>query len=78
VSVPQVTTLFKQAEANLDQAAANAAANQADALIWQNAMSLPLYQRPDVWAVNSKVANFGAFGFATIDWTAVGFTSTSS
>jgi peptide/nickel transport system substrate-binding protein len=78
VSVPQVTTLFKQAQANLDQSAANAAANQADALIWQNAMSLPLYQRPDVWAVNSKLANFGAFGFATIDWTDVGFTSTSS
>jgi peptide/nickel transport system substrate-binding protein len=73
VSVPQVTTLFKQAEASLDQAAANAAANQADALIWQNAMSVPIYQRPDVWAVNAKLANFGAFGFATIDWTDVGF-----
>jgi glutathione transport system substrate-binding protein len=75
VSVPQISTLFKQAEADLNQAAANAAANQADALIWQNVLSLPIYQRPDVWAVNSKVANFGAFGFATTDWTDVGFTS---
>ena len=73
VSVPQIDTLFKQAESSLDQAAANAAANQADALIWQNVLSLPLYQRPDIWAVNSNVANFGAFGFASIDWTAVGF-----
>jgi peptide/nickel transport system substrate-binding protein len=75
VSVAAVGTLFQQAENNLDQAAANAAANQADALIWQNVLTLPLYQRPDVWAVNAKLANFGAFGFATIDWTDVGFTS---
>jgi peptide/nickel transport system substrate-binding protein len=75
VSVPQISTLFKQAEADLDQAAANAAANQADALIWENVLSLPIYQRPDVWATNSKLANFGAFGFATVDWTDVGFTS---
>jgi peptide/nickel transport system substrate-binding protein len=75
VSVPQIDTLFKQAESSLDQAAADAAANQADALIWQNVLSLPLYQRPDIWAVNSNVANFGAFGFASIDWTAVGFRS---
>jgi peptide/nickel transport system substrate-binding protein len=74
VSVPQVNTLFKQAQANLDQAAAMAAANQADALIWQNVLSLPIYQRPQVWATISKLANFGAFGFATVDWTAVGFT----
>jgi peptide/nickel transport system substrate-binding protein len=74
VSVPQLGTLFKQALTNLDQSAANAAANQADALIWQNMLSLPIYQRPDVWAVNAKLANFGAFGFATVDWTAVGFT----
>jgi len=75
VSVPQLNTLFKQALASLDTAAATAAANQADSLIWQNVLSLPLYQRPDVWAVNSKLANIGAFGFATIDWTSVGFTS---
>ncbi len=75
VSVPAVGTLFQQAESSLDAAAATAAANQADALIWQNVLSLPLYQRPDIWAANTKLANFGAFGFASIDWTAVGFTS---
>lgn len=75
VSVPAVGTLFQQAENSLDAAAAAAAANQADALIWRNVLSLPLYQRPDIWAANAKLANFGAFGFASVDWTDVGFTA---
>ncbi len=75
VSLTQVGTLMKQAESSLDATAANTAANQADALIWQNVLSLPIYQRPDIWAANAKLANFGAFGFASVDWTAVGYTS---
>jgi peptide/nickel transport system substrate-binding protein len=75
ISVPAIGTLFQQAASSLDQAAAAAAANQADALIWQNVLSLPLYQRPDIWAVKPKLANFGAFGFQSIDWTAIGYTS---
>jgi hypothetical protein len=33
-----------------------------------------LFQRNNVVAVPKNVANFGAFGFTSIDWTKVGFT----
>ncbi len=75
VSDPQIETLFKSAEGDLDPASAIKTANQVDAVIWQDVLSLTTYQRPDLWAVNSNLANFGAFGFATTDWTDVGFTS---
>ena len=74
VSVPELSTLFRQATSDLDAASADAAANQADVLIWQNVMTLPLYRTPQVWATRAKLANFGAFGYATPDWTAIGFT----
>jgi hypothetical protein len=35
--------------------------------------SIPLYQRPNAVAVNTKLANFGAFGYTSLDWTKVGF-----
>jgi peptide/nickel transport system substrate-binding protein len=75
VSDPQIDTLFKSAEGDLNPQSAIATANKADALIWQDVLSLTTYQRPDLWAVNSTLANFGAFGFATKDWTDVGFTN---
>jgi peptide/nickel transport system substrate-binding protein len=48
-------------------------ANTADAAIWKEVMVLPTYQRPDIWACNSNLVNFGAFGFQTIDYTTIGF-----
>ena len=36
-------------------------------------MVLPTYQRPDIWACNSNLVNFGAFGFQTVDYRAIGF-----
>lgn len=66
---------FKKAEADADPPQAEHDANAADALIWQEVHSLPTYQRPDIWACNEQLVNFGAFGFASIDYTAIGFAS---
>ncbi|MEU1542946.1 hypothetical protein ABZ461_33560 [Actinacidiphila glaucinigra] len=41
---------------------------------WPLAANLPLYQRPQIVAAKSDVANYGAFGFQDTDWTRVGFT----
>ncbi|MEZ0091100.1 ABC transporter family substrate-binding protein [Streptacidiphilus sp. EB129] len=48
--------------------------NAADAMIWQEAVNLPLYQRPQIFAAKAGLANFGAFGNQTTDWTKVGWT----
>ena len=37
---------------------------QAEKIAWTE-VDHPLYQRPDQWAVNSKVANYGAFGLSS-------------
>jgi peptide/nickel transport system substrate-binding protein len=47
--------------------------NQMDKELWKIMPNIPLYQRPNAVAVNKKLANFGAFGFTSLDWTKVGF-----
>lgn len=53
----------------------SAAANRADRLLWEQAVSIPLYLVPQNVAVRRNVANYGAFGAASVDWTLVGFRS---
>lgn len=75
VGSDNIDQLFKTAEADLDPAQAIKDANAADVAVWQEVHSLTTYQRPDIWGVNTKLANFGAFGFASVDFTAIGFSS---
>jgi peptide/nickel transport system substrate-binding protein len=68
-----INQLYVEANAELDVQRRLELANQIDTEIWATGHSLPLYARPDVQAVQSDVANFGAFGFADEDYTAIGF-----
>ena len=43
-------------------------------MIWNEVHSLTLYQRPEIIASRAKLANFGAFGFASGHLEDVGFT----
>ena len=47
--------------------------NKVDKELWTIMPSIPLYQRPNAVAVAAKLANFGAFGYTSLDWTKVGF-----
>lgn len=67
--------VFDQAVEELDPRKQIALANQADKLIWQEVNSLTDYQRPDIWAVKKGLANIGAYGFATIVYEDIGWTS---
>ncbi|RJQ80711.1 ABC transporter family substrate-binding protein [Pseudonocardiaceae bacterium YIM PH 21723] len=69
----QVNKLFDQANAEFDDAKRAELANRADAEVFALAHSVPLYQRPNAIAEKSTVANFGAFGIASIDYTKIGF-----
>ena len=72
VGTAQIDQLLAQASQAINPQDAITKANAADVAIWNEVMVLPTYQRPDIWAVNSKVVNFGAFGFATINYTTIG------
>jgi len=68
-----VDALFSRANNILDLQKRCKLANDADKLQYQAVHSITMFQRPNAVAVNKKVANFGAFGFTSIDWTKVGF-----
>ncbi|GAA2385974.1 ABC transporter family substrate-binding protein [Nonomuraea africana] len=74
IGSPELDTLIEQAAGEMDPAKYIELGNQADKLIWDEVHTIPLYQRPSIFATKKTLANYGAFGFATKDWSAVGFT----
>ncbi|TYB61895.1 ABC transporter family substrate-binding protein [Nonomuraea sp. PA05] len=73
-SDPAVDAAIQAAVDETDPAKAVELANAADKLIWDMVHTIPLYQRPDIWAVKKTLANWGARGYKYYDYTAVGFT----
>ncbi|MFD9427097.1 MULTISPECIES: ABC transporter family substrate-binding protein [unclassified Streptomyces] len=73
VGTDHIDQLFDQAASELDEGAARDLMKQADARIWAAAGSIPLYQRPQLVAVDRKLANVGAFGFAAPRYQDIGF-----
>ena len=76
ISSAEIDTLFAKANNILDPKKRCELANQADKEVYKLVHSITLFQRNNVVGVPKNVANFGAFGFTSIDWTKVGFTKT--
>ncbi len=73
VGTDHIDQLFDQAAGELDEAKARDLMRKADARIWAEAGSVPLYQRPELVAAKPGLANAGAFGlgaprFQDIGW----------
>jgi peptide/nickel transport system substrate-binding protein len=73
-SDPAVDAAITAAVDEMDPAKAIEKANAADKLVWDMVHTIPLYQRPDIQATKKTLANFGARGYKTLDYSAVGFT----
>ncbi|MEV4615742.1 ABC transporter family substrate-binding protein [Kitasatospora sp. NPDC049258] len=69
----EIDQLLDRAAAELDPGAQRDLLQQADARIWQEAHSVPLYQRPDLVAVRTTVAGVGAYGFGGPRYQDLGF-----
>lgn len=69
----EINALYAEANAELDPARKIELANQIDTLIWEQGHSFMLYQRPNVFAVRSTLANVGAFGFSDERYSDIGF-----
>ncbi len=69
----RIDRLMDQALQELDPAVARRLTNEADRLVWQQAAVLPLYQRPQLVAVRSELANFGARGFYDLAYEDIGY-----
>jgi peptide/nickel transport system substrate-binding protein len=74
-SDPALDAAIDDAVGEMDPAKAFEKANAADKLIWDMVHTIPLYQRPDIQAAKKTLANYGAMGYKSADWTMIGFTS---
>ncbi|MEO3868655.1 ABC transporter family substrate-binding protein [Nonomuraea sp. B12E4] len=74
LSDPKIDAAIDAAVAETDPTKAAELANAADKLIWDVVHTIPLYQRPDIWACKKTLANYGARGYKYYDYTEVGFT----
>ncbi|HEY4006040.1 MAG TPA: ABC transporter family substrate-binding protein [Pseudonocardia sp.] len=70
---PAIIDLFNWGTVELDDAKRAEIGNQADQLIWQEVHHLPTYPSTGAYAVRSTLTNFGAPGFADIDYINAGF-----
>jgi len=74
IGTPAIDALYVRANKELDPAKRCTLATEIDKKIWEVGHSMITYQRPDVWQVDKNLANFGAFGFSSADYTEIGFT----
>jgi len=77
LTIPTVDNNADQLATEMDPAARLVLGQQSAQAIWEAVHTLPLYQRPELIACRTTLANMGAFGLARqpYDWTTVGFTS---
>lgn len=65
--------LVNQAAVEIDPATRLDLINEADAELWNLAGTIPLWQSYSFWVEDEDLANYGAFGFESPDWTKIGF-----
>jgi len=75
IGSPEIDAKINETLSELDPGKARALANEVDTMLWEEGFSLPLFQSPGTRAVHGDLANYGAFGMADVDWTAIGFTT---
>ncbi|MFD4443240.1 ABC transporter family substrate-binding protein [Nocardia sp. NPDC058519] len=73
IGSPELNDLIEQTVSELDPAKAKELANQIDRKVFEEGHSLPLFQSPGNVAVRDNLANFGAAGLASYDYTKIGF-----
>lgn len=73
IGSPELNALIEKTISELDPNKAIELANEADRMIFEEVHSLPITQSPGTVAQRNEVANWGAFGLASPDYTTVGF-----
>ncbi|WP_280439042.1 ABC transporter family substrate-binding protein [Nocardia cyriacigeorgica] len=73
IGSPELNALIEQTISELDPKKAIELANQVDQQIWQEGHSIPLFQSAGNVGVRADLANFGAAGLASLDYTKIGF-----
>jgi peptide/nickel transport system substrate-binding protein len=69
----EIDKLYEEAVAIFDADQKIEIGNRIDRLVWEQVHSITFYQVPDIIAAKEKLANFGAFGFASTIYEDIGF-----
>jgi peptide/nickel transport system substrate-binding protein len=69
----EIDKLLDQAATSSDEDERYDLLNQADDKLWDTAGVIPLWQSYGFYVVNPDLANYGAFGFESPDWTKIGY-----
>ncbi|MGM7646204.1 ABC transporter family substrate-binding protein [Nocardia sp. JW2] len=73
IGSPELNALIEEIISELDPEKAIDMANEADRIIFESGFSLPIVQSAGTVAVRETLANYGASGLASYDYTKVGF-----
>ncbi|MFD6390339.1 ABC transporter family substrate-binding protein [Nocardia sp. NPDC055029] len=73
IGSPELNALIEQTISELDPDKAVELANQVDRKVFEEGHSIPLLQSPGNVAVRDTLANYGAAGLASLDYTKIGF-----
>ncbi|WP_067470393.1 ABC transporter family substrate-binding protein [Nocardia amamiensis] len=73
IGSPELNALIEQTISELDPAKAIELANQVDRAVFEEGHSLPLMQSAGNVGVRADLANYGAAGLASLDYTKIGF-----
>ncbi|MGW4632588.1 ABC transporter family substrate-binding protein [Nocardia sp. NPDC004415] len=73
IGSPELNALIKEIVAELDPEKALELANKADTIIFESGFSLPIVQSAGAVGARENLANFGAFGLSSADYTKIGF-----
>ena len=73
IGTPELDKLFGVASATFEPDKEIQLGNQIDQAIWAEVHSITFYQVPDIVASKAKLANFGAFGFASTIYEDIGY-----
>ncbi len=73
IGSPELNALIERTIAELDPDKAIELANECDKMIFDEGFSLPIVQSAGTVAARAGLANYGAFGLASADYTKVGF-----
>jgi glutathione transport system substrate-binding protein len=73
-NIPGIDELIDELATTVDETERARIANEIDVILWEYGHTIPLYQRPELVAVRSDLANFGAWGFVRpANWANVGY-----
>ncbi|MFF2086472.1 ABC transporter family substrate-binding protein [Nocardia sp. NPDC058176] len=73
IGSPELNALIEEIISELDPERAIELANEADRIIFESGFSLPIVQSAGTVATRANLANYGAPGLASYDYTKVGF-----